>query len=167
MEIIIPFLHFFDPKSKKFIVTYYKFQKEFPYERIDDAMATFKSAIDLYKLDFRERTDSSKMFIYENGKKIPFEPLQKKDEIIAAEERFTKDQYNFLEHTPPILLFDYISGIGGTDRDYPLMFVGGGESSCTITFLSKDIAGELMIKEVNNCFKLYKEYISRRIAENK
>jgi hypothetical protein len=153
---------FLDKKNKNLTVTHFDLQKEFSSENMDDALATFRSAIINHGHEVDSTIVDKEQYIYVNGEKKLFVPIKETYDPNEAKKHFTGDQFNCIYRTRPSVLFDYLSGIGDTDRDYPLMYVHGYKSEARIVILNKEMAEEFKLNKLDFAFEIYKKYIDQK-----
>lgn len=160
---------FYDPQNRTFTVTHSEFQQVYKEKELDNAIETFVTVLINSGYEINGKSTDNNKYIWIDGKKMVYVPISDLfPDDKAVKSHFTQSQYDFICSTDGWLMFSYLSGIkSDTYRDYPLMVALGYKETSCIWVLGKGMAEEFKTNDTTSAFKLYREYINKRLKSLK
>lgn len=157
---------FLDPVEGTLTVTHKKVQTTYPYNRLQAALDAYKAELVAhgYKVDGKVKDNAR--YVDVNGAQMVYMEL---DELLPDETeaklQFTAEQYDFIYHSMSATAgFAYLSGVGNTGRDYPMMAGTGYQESARLHVLGKGLALAFKFEELDAAFQAYRNYVVQRMG---
>jgi hypothetical protein len=155
---------FYDPQNNTFTVTSSYIQKTFLFHQFENALSLYKEVLIEKGYEIDGVVKDNTIYIEVDGEEMVILNLAELfPNTKETKSFFTDHQYDFIyKKLGGWQGFSYLSGVGETDRDFPLMVGVGYMDTARLRVLGKGMAHAFKFDELDRAFNTYRTYIEQR-----